>query len=628
MRKSRTRNPEKMTPAALSLLAPSPSTVSILALSNSARWLSALSLGLVTMVPAQARADNPFVQTNYIADPAPMVHEGRLYVYASHDEDATVNNFYTMNDWRLYSTLDMVNWTDHGSPASLQTFNWSTDNAWAPQGIFRNGSYYLYLPINNNTGARIGVAVSDKVTGPFTDPLGKELVQTAASDIDPTVFIDDDGQAYMYWGNATLQYVTLNEDMISYSGNPTTVNLQGFTEGPWLYKRESLYYMVYAGMGGNTEKISYATSNSPRGPWTIRGDIMASGPTYTNHAGIIDYKGHSFFFYHNSALQGGNDFRRSVCVEEFTYGNDGSIPLLTMSDEGPAAVDTLNPFEQVEAETIAFSSGLKTETCTDAGGGMNVTAISQGDYIKVKEVDFLEGVTGFEARVSAAGGNAAIELHLDSRTGPLLGTCDVSGASSWTTVTCPVSGGEGVHDLFLTFTGGGDNAFKFNWWKVTGPTPTGNGTQGDDSTQGDGTSGSEATTSAGGATGGAESTGSGPDATSGEESAPVTSGTQSTQPSPPVSSVTPGTPVTPGTTGVATAAPTSSTAANTTTAPVPSASGDSTTSAPTNAANGSNSDSGCACRVGASPGNTSGWSALWLVASALVFRRRLVNSLR
>src|SRR5690606_29250913 len=188
------------------------------------------------------------------------------------------------------------------------------------------------------------------------DPLGNELVQTGSSDIDPTVFIDDDEQAYMYWGNGTLQYVRLNEDMTSYSGSPTTVSLPGFTEGPWLYKRGSLYYMIYAGMGGGTEKISYATSDSPRGPWNVRGDVMEAGSTYTNHPGIIDYKGRSYFFYHNSALPGGNDFKRSVCVEEFTYGDDGSIPLLTMSDEGPAAVATLNPFEQVEAETIAFSS--------------------------------------------------------------------------------------------------------------------------------------------------------------------------------------------------------------------------------------------------------------------------------
>ncbi len=421
------------------------------------------------MLPTPARADNPIVQTNYTADPAPMVHEGRLYLYTSHDEDVTVNNFYTMNDWRLYSTEDMVNWTDHGSPANLRTFVWGTDSAWAPQGIARNGQFYLYVPLNNNTGARIGVGVSNNVAGPFTDPLGTDLAQSPSADIDPTVFIDDDGQAYMYWGNATLKYVTLNEDMISYSGTPTDVALPGFTEGPWFYKRGSLYYMVYAGLVG-TEKISYATSDSPTGPWNIRGDIMAAGSTFTNHAGIVDYKGHSYFFYHNSALPGGNDYKRSVCVEEFSYAADGSIPPLTMSADGPAAVATLNPFAQVEAETIAFSSGLKTEDCDDTGGGLNVTQISAGDYIKVKNVDFLDGVTSFEARVSASGNGASIELHLDTQSGTLLGTCAVSGATSWTTTTCPVSGGSGTHDLFLVFTGNADDLFEFNWWKFTGPT--------------------------------------------------------------------------------------------------------------------------------------------------------------
>ena len=149
---------------------------------------------------------------------------------------------------------------------------------------------------------------------------------------------------------------------------------------------------------------------------------MGTGSTFTNHPGVVDYKGHSYFFYHNSALPGGGDFKRSVCVEEFTYGADGSIPKLTMTTKGPSAVATLDPFKQVEAETIAFSSGLKTEVCTDTGAGMNVTSISNGDYIKVKDVDFLDGVTSFEARVSSAASNAKIELHLDSQTGTLLGT--------------------------------------------------------------------------------------------------------------------------------------------------------------------------------------------------------------
>jgi hypothetical protein len=182
------------------------------------------------------------------------------------------------------------------------------------------------------------------------------------------------------------------------------------------------------------------------------------------------YQGHSYFFYHNGALPGGGGYKRSVCVEEFSYGADGSIPTIKMTTAGPAPIAILNPFRQVEAETIAFSSGLKTEACSDIGGGLNVTSISNGDYIKVRNVDLLDGVTSFDARVSSAGSNAKIELHLDSQTGTLLGTCDVSGASSWTTKTCQVSGGSGKHDLFLKFTGGSGDLFKFNWWKFTGPT--------------------------------------------------------------------------------------------------------------------------------------------------------------
>ena len=430
--------------------------------------ISALSLGIITMLPSPSRADNPIVQTSYTADPAPMVYQDRLYLYTSHDEDVTVSNFYTMNDWHLYSTVDMVNWTDHGTPAGLKTFSWSTDSAWAPQAVARNGKIYLYVPLNNNTGAKIGVAVSDNPIGPFKDPIGKELVSNGSMAIDPTVFIDDDGQAYLYWGNGNLRMVKLNSDMISTSGSVTSnIAMNGFTEGPWFYRRGSLYYLVYA---GSSEKISYATSNAAAGPWTYKGDVFGNPSIATNHPGVTDYKGHSYFFYHNGTLPGGGSFKRSVCVEEFTYGADGSIPKLTMTTTGPAALATLNPFQQVEAETIAFSSGLKTEVCTDTGAGMDVTSISNGDYIKVKNVDFLDGVTSFDARVSSAASNAKIELHLDSQTGTSLGTCDVSGASSWTTKTCTVSGGSGKHDLFLKFTGGSGDLFKFNWWKFTGPT--------------------------------------------------------------------------------------------------------------------------------------------------------------
>lgn len=604
--------------------------------------LSAMALAtviiIVAAIPSPARADNPIVQTFYTADPAPMVHEGRLYLYTSHDEDVTVNDFYTMNDWRLYSTIDMVNWTDHGSPAGLRTFSWSTDSAWAPQGIFRNNKWYLYVPLNNNTGARIGVGVSNTPAGPFMDPLGRQLAASGSGNIDPTVFVDDDGQAYMYWGNGTLRYVRLNSDMTSTSGSITNVSLSGFTEGPWFYKRGSLYYMVYAATSGS-EKISYATSNSPTGPWTIKGDIMPPGSTFTNHAGIVDYKGHSYFFYHNSALPGGNNYKRSVCVEEFTYGADGSIPRITMSTNGPAAVATLNPFTQVEAETIAFSSGLKTEVCTDTGAGMNVMSISNGDYIKVKNVDFLDGVTSFEARVSSAASNAKIELRLDSQTGTLLGTCDVSGSSSWTTKTCTVSGGSGKHDLFLKFVGGSGDLFKFNWWRFSGPTTppdggvggggaggtTGPGTGGvGGSGQGTGGSGGRGGTTAGsgGSTSGSGGSAGAAGTTSGRGGSAGAGGTTSGS----GGSVTGGTGGTTGTAGSGSggSAVSSGGAGSGGGAGAGGRAGSTQVAGGSggNGAGGADPGGACACRTGTSAGDSGLAAALWMVASALVLRRR------
>jgi arabinoxylan arabinofuranohydrolase len=472
--------------------------------------------------PLAAAADNPLVQTSYTADPAPMLHEGRLYLYTSHDEDVTVKDFFTMNDWRLYSTLDMVNWTDHGSPAGYKIFSWGTGDAWAPHGIARNGKFYLYLPVNNSTGSKIGVAVADSPSGPFTDPLGKALISSGSGNIDPTVFIDD-GQAYLYWGNPDLYYVQLNPDMISFSGDPIKVSLTtagfgvrtktdretAYEEGPWFYKRGSLYYLVYPA-DSTPEKLSYSTSSAPLGPWMYRGDIMpkqtGAAASFTNHPGVIDYKGHSYLFYHNAALPGGGGYKRSVCVEELTYGADGSIPPVTMSGEGPKAVANLNPFQRVEAETIAFSAGLKTEVCS--AGGMNVTAIGNGDYIKVKNVNFGSGASSVDVRVASGDSGGTIEFHLDAQAGTLISSCAITGTGgpqSWATKTCPVNGATGIHDLYLKMTGGSGNLFNFDWWQLTGP---GSAEQPDDGAGGGGTS-AGGSLALGGASGAADSSSGG-----------------------------------------------------------------------------------------------------------------------
>jgi beta-xylosidase len=153
-------------------------------------------------------SQNPIIQTNYTADPAPMVYNDRLYVYTTHDEDDST--WFVMNDWKVYSTNDMVNWTDHGSILSYKDFDWAKRDAWAAQCVERNGKFFMYVPMwskTNNKGA-IGVAVGDSPFGPFHDPLGKPLVQSEWGDIDPTVFIDDDGQAYMYWEIPNLKWLS------------------------------------------------------------------------------------------------------------------------------------------------------------------------------------------------------------------------------------------------------------------------------------------------------------------------------------------------------------------------------------------------------------------------------------
>ncbi|HYQ62519.1 glycoside hydrolase family 43 protein [Actinophytocola sp.] len=443
-------------------------------------WLVAV-MGLLAPSPVTASADNPIVQHIYTADPAPLVHNGRVYLYTGHDEDGSTN--FTMREWRVWSSADMVNWTDHGSPLNLASFSWASANAWAGQTVYRDGRFYWYVPTTNRATGRmaIGVAVSDSPTGPFHDAIGRPLVENG--EIDPTVFVDDNGQAYLYWGNPNLWYVRLNADMVSYSGGPTQIPLTTsgfgtrtgnasrptlFEEAPWVFKRNGLYYNVFAARCCS-EFIAYSTAPGPTGPWTYRGTVMPTqGSSFTNHAGIVDFKGGSYFFYHNGALPGGGGYTRSVAVEKFSYGSDGSIPTINMTGSGAPAADTLNPFTRQEAETIAAESGIETEAASE--GGREVGFIENGDWTKVRSVAFGSGPRSFTARVASATSGGTIELRLGGTSGTVVGRCTVPGTGgwqTWTTVSCSVSGATGTQDLYLRFAGGSGYLFNVNWWQFT-----------------------------------------------------------------------------------------------------------------------------------------------------------------
>lgn len=495
--------------------------------------------GVSVNSPVVIKATNPIVQDLYTADPAPMVcSDGRLYVYTSHDEDETVNGFFTMNDWKCYSTTDMVNWTDHGTILGYNEFSWAKPNtSWAGQVVERNNKFYYYVPISAKNGTTaIGVAVSDSPTGPFVDPIGAPLVGPAPNYIDPTVFIDDDGQAYLYWGNPDLFCVLLNDDMISYdtdkgiirwdletndykelanitdkasiSNGSYNENVSDackdaqaqfgigtrvdngkvrrptlYEEGPWFYKRNDHYYMIYAA-NGIPERIDYSMADSPLGPWVYKGMIMDDNVngtgtgSFTNHPGIVDYKGHSYMFYHTGKLPDGGGYHRSVAVEEITYNDeDGTINPVDFTAQGTDAIETLNPFEKVEAETVEWGEGIEKEPCSN--GGVNLCELSNNDSIRVKNVDFSQyGAVKFTACTAAdpAVGESAgtIEVRLDSKDGELLTEYEVKAgdrADTWVTNTVDIDKtvANGVHDLYMIFKGqeGYSNLFKFDYWQFT-----------------------------------------------------------------------------------------------------------------------------------------------------------------
>lgn len=415
-------------------------------------------------------AQNPIIQTRFTADPAPMVYKDTVFLYAGHDEDDATG--FKMFNWLLYTTTDMVNWTDHGIVASLKNFSWSPDNgAWASQCIARNGKFYLYTPLHQKG---IGVLVSDSPYGPFTDPLGKPLVFQSINDIDPTVFIDDDGQAYLYWGNPDCWYVKLNKDMISYSGDIVKIGpkLQTYQEGPWFYKRNSRYYLAFASTCC-PEGIGYAMSDGPTGPWTYKGSIMDGDQRSSgNHPGIIDYKGNSYVFGFNYAinysLTNVHRERRSVCLAQLHYNADGTIEKLPFwSPKGVEQLGTFNPYKRVSAATINLESGVKT--AKDSLAGMYATDINNGDYIRVRGVDFKKGAKSFEASVASTSPGGSIEIRLDGQNGDLIGKCIVRNTGDWhkwLTHTCNLKKIKGIHDVYFIFTGAADTQlFNFNWWK-------------------------------------------------------------------------------------------------------------------------------------------------------------------
>ena len=321
-------------------------------------WVARSALLLCIAMPASllaadpAPGSNPQLRDVFTADPAPLVVGDTVYLYVGHDE-AKGDDFYLMKEWLAYSSRDLRHWTPHGAIMKPTDFKWALGSAWATQVVRRNGHYYLYATVQHDdtqSGMSIGVAVADSPLGPFKDARGSALVTNAMTptpygwnDIDPTVFVDDDGTAWLAWGNPVLYLARLKPNMTELDGPIEKIALPNYTEGPWLSKRKGMYYMTYASMAHQNvwERLSYATAPSPRGPWTYQGELTGqTRNSYTIHPGIIDdFKGQSYLFYHNGELttpdgETGNGNRRSVTIDYLYYDADGRMWPITQSEAG------------------------------------------------------------------------------------------------------------------------------------------------------------------------------------------------------------------------------------------------------------------------------------------------------
>jgi hypothetical protein len=430
-------------------------------------------------------ADYPIVKYRYLADPGAFVHNGRVYVYCSNDDD-NGDASYDMHTIVCVSSSDLKNWTDHGVVFNVPRDAGWTGLSWAPSPAYKNGKFYLYF---GNGGSAIGVAVSDSPTGPFKDPVGRNIANSNTPGVqpfngwlfDPMTFVDDDGQAYMYFGgngDGNLRVAKLNNDMVSINGSVGKFNVPNFFEAAWMHKYNGKYYFSYSTTPSAGMRIDYMVSNNPMSGFTYGGVISQQPPNNNNnnHHSIVFFNNQWYQIYHNRivAQQNGHNmpYHRNLAIDKFDHRADGTIIQMVNTVDGVKQTKYLDPFVRVEAETMSDQNGIETEVCS--AGGMNVGFIDNGDWTMVEGVDFGSGASVFSASVASTKTGGTIEVRTGSATGTLLGTLQVpntGGLQTWKTVTTSLTQTTGVKNVYFVFKGSGSSMFNFDHWSFLSKGP-------------------------------------------------------------------------------------------------------------------------------------------------------------
>lgn len=443
------------------------------------------------IVPAlfatSAFATNPFITDFYTADPSAHVFNNRVYVYPTHDNDD--QTWFDMTDYHVYSSSDMVKWVDHGIVFNINQVGWAKKWLWASDCVYKDGMYYLYFAASTKTyqqsnkdkkggpdDFRIGVAYSSSPTGPFTT--GRDYI-AGTNSVSPCVFVDTDGQAYLFFGgdgHGGLKYpkwAKLKSNMTQLAENAKDINPapQNWNEATWVHKRNGLYYLSYATTSeGQGARIEYATSERIYGPWIYRGVILNSVTKATQQHSIVEFPSGSdnwYIFYHNEELSGGVYYKRSICVDRLYYNNNGTIKTVVPTRTGIGT----DAYTRIKATLYNSMSGVQKE---DVSGdiGQNVAYINNGDWTTYEGIVFDNDNSApqtFAVSVASPNNGGLIEIRLGDAKGTLIGQVDVpntGGWQNWTKITSRLNTTlNGTQKITLVYKGKGEYLFNVNWFK-------------------------------------------------------------------------------------------------------------------------------------------------------------------
>ncbi|RZK35532.1 MAG: carbohydrate-binding protein [Hymenobacter sp.] len=411
-----------------------------------------------------ARAQNPLITNQFSADPSARVFNGRVYVYPSHDILATKERgrlgWFCMADYHVFSSANLTDWTDHGVMVTQNKVPWVKPDSysmWAPDCIFRNGKYYFYFPTSPrdttvSKGFTVGVAVADQPTGLFVP---QPLPLKGVRGIDPNVFIDKDGQAYLYWSQGNLYGAKLKENMLELASEPKTLGelpTKGLKEGPYMVEHNGTYYLTYPHVENKIERLEYATGTSPLGPFKVQGVIMDEMPgCWTNHHSIVEFKNQWYLFYHHNDLSPSFDKARAIRLDSLFFEPNGNIRKVVPTRRGAGLTDARQKI-QLDRYSRLSSSGAAIaflDTANTFLGWKTEFADNRG-WVQYNGVAFgKKALTTVTLRVQAAAG-ATVQLRANGPTGPVLAVVTVPQGGQWQEVKAPLSAFRaGTHTLLV-----------------------------------------------------------------------------------------------------------------------------------------------------------------------------------